>query len=221
MNIEEAEADYARRIRDAHWADCQRLMDEMAREGLLRVNLRSYATPWPEAVANNPVIWKRLRDEWRDGNLLMWGVNGVGKSALARYLLVQHMHRLPNPWAGCIADVSAIDFAARACRLEHTKLFDRIKRATVLLIDDMDKAPWAPYSLAMLLEVIDYRAENDKPTIATANMQEFALQEVFEKARPENIATAVAIVSRFKHGYQDIQMQGRDLRTLPKKRTGQ
>lgn len=195
-------------------------MWDSVREGILRVDLTSYASPWPEAVANNPAVWKRLREEWKGScNLLLWGVNGVGKSALSRYLLAQAMHRRKTPYPGCVADVSATDFAFRLCQFEQSKLFERIKRAGVLLLDDMDKAPWAPRSLSMLLEVIDWRAENNMPTIATANMQEFALQEVFEKARPENLSTAVAIVSRFKHGYQDIYMEGGDLRTLPKRRS--
>ncbi len=216
MDNQTTERDYARKMRLEHWQACIRVMEDSMREGLLRVNLRSYAAPWPEAVANNPAIWKRLAEEWRQGNLLLWGVNGVGKSALARNLLALALMRTKQPWA-CVADISATDFAVRLCRMEQSKAFERIKRVPTLLIDDLDKAPWAPYSLSMLLEFIDYRSENNLATIATANMQEFALQEVFEKARPENISTAIAIVSRFKHGYQGIRMEGRDLRTLPKK----
>lgn len=192
-------------------------MDGWVKAGILRVNLAPYAHPWPEAVAQNRAAWdvaKRWKPE--HGNVIAFGPHGIGKSALCRYIMaIYAWNCLDRAYllSGPIADVSAVSLATKLSSYEHEGTFERLTRVGVLNIDDMDKAPWTPRSLAFLWELIDLRSENRRPILMTANVAPAELHGQLCAARPENTAHASAVLARLRP-HIELEMGGKNLRQL-------
>lgn len=200
------------------WQRCREVMRDLRAAGYLRVDLEPYAKPWKVAIENNPEAWS-LAKTWRraDGNVILLGWNGVGKSALCRRLLFGDLWASQNPGEWSIADISGTAFMQRFCGFEATARFDRLAGCGVLYIDDLDKAEWTPRALSLLLELVDLRVENGRPILMTANMPERNIKKMFADARPENGATAIALYDRLMQRGQTHWMEGRNLRELSAK----
>lgn len=186
-------------------------MEGLVESGLLRANIHKYARPWPEAVANNPEAWA-LAKRWHPsmGNLYAFGPNGVGKSALMRYVLAQAI------WRGIrVAEASGPQFALRLASYEQDAMLTQLERVPILFLDDLDKGAWNPRALAYLWDLIDLRRERERATLVTANMDNAHMHALLHRGaggRDED-CMATAIMRRLQP-LQSLPMQGDDLRAL-------
>lgn len=185
-------------------------MDDLIGAGLLRFSLRDYARPWPEAVQNNPQWWA-LAKQWNPGmgNLYAFGKNGVGKSALMRYILAVWIYR-----GHTCADISAPQFAARLTGYDSEALLTRIESASIVFLDDLDKGAWTPRALAYLWEFLDLRNERRRPTLITANMDNAAMHAAFHGASGGGDNCMATAIMRRLQPVQSMPMVGVDLRGL-------
>ncbi len=90
--------------------------------------------------------------------------------------------------------------------------FGAMKRAGVLLLDDIDKGSSTPWAIQKLYEVIDYRVDREKATIITANHTVEGLRREWSKVG--NIRDrAGAILSRIDGEiYAQVVFEGDDQR---------
>jgi DNA replication protein DnaC len=202
-------------------------MEAKIRDGLVQAPLWSYAKPWTQAEKQNPAHWKfarewNLKDFSASRNLWLWGPEGVGKTALARYLLMRAYlgrydseERLWVEGTPHIAEVQASDFELAFVRMtakEKARL-QRLCAVDFLLIDDMANVAWRQWSLMKLWQVVHFRYERRLRTFFTCSMQAAALHDVFVNAWEENAGFAMQLLRRIRP-YWELQFTGESLRLL-------
>lgn len=134
---------------------------------------------------------------WRPltSNVFIQGDMGTGKTYLGKCMLNQV--RDLNPRLQC-------DFMTA---LEFTELFRQssFKRegtaflytSHVLMIDDLDKAPWGGNALHWLRQILDHRRVRQLSTIVTTNMDEGSLCNYFGE-HTKNASLPAAILDRMR-----------------------
>lgn len=98
--------------------------------------------------------------------------------------------------------------------LTEGQLWALMRRAQILLIDDIDKNESTRWALQKLYEVIDYRDLNYKPTIITANHSLEQLRGLWVGSEADHVRdTGMAILSRIGGQLSTIvEFSGRDQR---------
>lgn len=129
-------------------------------------------------------------------NLVLNGVTDKGKTRLAVMALRESYERtgvMPViVWPGELS----IKVASAWSDIAAQGLRDRLAKASVLLLDDIDKDKFTERTAEMLFAVIDERLRHGRPTIVTVN----ASEEAFAAKFP-NPETARATLRRIiKHG---------------------
>lgn len=124
--------------------------------------------------------------------LYLYGENGLGKThiaiATARHIAIQ-----------CQWDPAIFQWAEYCSLIQHSwhdtsiKVdWNMIRRAVVLVLDDIDKKTATEWALGKLYEVIDYRYINELPTIITANRSILELSTLWNKTKEtENLSHAI------------------------------
>jgi DNA replication protein DnaC len=94
------------------------------------------------------------------------------------------------------------------------QLWGRMKNATILVIDDVDKGRPSEWAMGKLLEVAQHRYVREKPTIVTANHSLQELQQAWEKSEKGYVRDAGgAITSRWMGQlWGQIEVTGPDQR---------
>jgi DNA replication protein DnaC len=68
----------------------------------------------------------------------------------------------------------------------------------VLLLDDVDKAPWTPITLGWMWQLLDVRRGKQRSTIMTSNQMPHELIRHWEEYIPKNKSVPFAILDRMK-----------------------
>lgn len=94
------------------------------------------------------------------------------------------------------------------------QLWSRMKGATILVIDDVDKGRPSEWAIGKLLEVVQHRYMREKPTIITANHSLQELQKIWEGSDKSYVRDAGgAIASRWMGQlWGQIEVTGPDQR---------
>jgi DNA replication protein DnaC len=135
--------------------------------------------------------------------LYLHGSYGLGKTHLAVAALRQiAAERLWEQqlvvWPDHCSQVKESWHANKArATLTEGQLWGLLRRAQILLIDDIDKNNSTQWAMQKLYEVIDYRVIRDKPTIITANHSVAQLRGMWARSQEAHIRdTGMAILSR-------------------------
>jgi len=161
------------------------------------------------------VIARRTR-RW----LYLHGLYGLGKTHLAVAAVRQiAAEMLLEPMVAvwpqhCSAVQQSWDRQQQEAAPTERKLWGMMRRAGVLLLDDIDKQRSSPWALQKLYEVVDYRMINDKLTIITANHAIKDLRSTWESDRDQHIRdTSKAVLSRISGQlYSSVEFAGQDQR---------
>lgn len=128
--------------------------------------LRRYRTPIPELVEQNPEAWAVARTygrPWR--NLYLHGPEGVGKTALCKFLLarvIEYGHRIEVPTMVWLQSIST--------SYEMEKATRRLFTAPLLLLDDVHDVCLDRRGYALIRTLIEARTDDRKRTLVTTNL---------------------------------------------------
>jgi len=136
-----------------------------------------------------------------DGDNLMMivGLNGTGKTHLAVGAMIRiTMKRL---WSACYVDFVGMNVNINANRHKDGDTTEAdylalMQSKKILLIDDLDKVPPTPAVMKLLLAVVNYRSERNKPIIITANHGLMWLEDYWLGLGGEIANTGKAIADR-------------------------
>lgn len=163
----------------------------------------------PEYMESRVDLWEWAK-AWTPKSESGWfyGDKGTGKTYLARCILNAQFD------AGhSVAELPAIEFSQMADRKFygwHKKL-EAYSKVQVLLIEDIDKAEWAPRGLSALFGILDTRCNDKHRTLVTTNATvEFCIG-VWRKACGDNKSLPGTITDRLKP-IRRIEMVGETLR---------
>lgn len=138
--------------------------------------LRKFRTPIPFFPAQNPEAWA-WADKWdRTQNAYLWGNEGIGKTALAKYILSKEIEDGRTVY---IPSVIAIQQASKSFT-DCEPMLNRLKMCGILLLDDIHACAWSESGLNLLRTAIDYRHEAHLRTIITANVAPVNLTQRFD-----------------------------------------
>ena len=152
--------------------------------------------------------------------LYLYGLYGLGKTHLAVAAVRQiAAELLLEPvvavWPQhCSAVQQSWDRQQQESAPTERKLWGMMRRAGILLLDDIDKQRSTPWALQKLYEIVDYRMINDKVTIITANHSIKELRAIWESDGNAHIRdTSKAVLSRISGQiYSSVQFAGQDQR---------
>lgn len=112
-------------------------------------------------------LWTSQQKGW----LLICGRTGVGKTHLAVAAAATREQRGDEVFFATVADL--LDYLRAAFApdspISHSDLFDRIRTADVLVLDDMGSERSTPFAEDKLFQIINYRYEERLPTIITTS----------------------------------------------------
>ena len=186
-------------------------MMESKAEGIVRCDLWPYLTPWAQARAQNPEAWA-MADRYHpdSGSVYLFGPEGVGKTALCRYILGRLALKAPHGVAEL--NCTELDF-----RLSQKKKADqwwaRVHRTRVLLLDDLSAVEPTPMVVRKLYQLADYRATARLPTLITAQQSLSALYDTIIATSGDMDALAASALRRFRP-IKEVRMEGESLRKL-------
>lgn len=145
-------------------------------------DLAGYEIPakWVERAATASNTYRR----W----LVLHGVNGTGKTALASAIANELMLRgIPTLYIRVddyIQKVTATNNPdsdeVKKDGLTEIEVVQTARDANVLILDDMNVSKVSDYGLKIMEMVIRYRHNNDKPTIITLNASETEFEEQWQ-----------------------------------------
>jgi DNA replication protein DnaC len=167
------------------------------------LRLRRFSTLWPHGVAQNPVAWAQARG-WTAGNLYVYGSHGVGKSHLCQCLLNRAFQQ-----GRTIAETTMATYAHRVRVFGQEEWVYRIGRASILLLDDVDKCTWDARAVDAFWQLMDSRGR--RVTFVTSNVDLHAMTRKIVSLAAENTSKATAALDRLKP-ITEIKMEGRSLR---------
>ena len=206
MTREELEARNAEKMAAAIAEDAkalkQGLVNRLMQERGPRTKSRTFKAFDPN---KQPTAYKACRAYVENGTyetgmgLLMMGTNGTGKThlacAISNYLLASGTPALYDTWAGHLQKLK--DEFEDGTR----RYLNLMKKADMLVIDDLGKDKGSEWNDEILYEVINSRYEHCKPVIVTTN-----------KTPAELEARDPAVYSRLCEMTDLVVMTGRDYR---------
>lgn len=159
--------------------------------------------------AKNPEAWA-VAKAWRPltGSLFVSGPRGVGKSYMFRCCVKRAF------WSGLtVADITGRHLLDTACSYSYEARadFERWKRCGVLLMDDLDKAPFTDLTLGALHEILDWRCNARLRTLITSNVPWDALLDSMLRGCPGNSSKTTATMDRLEP-LTRLEMTGESLR---------
>ena len=140
----------------------------------------------------NAAAWAACKNWRRKENIYLYGPPGTGKSHLARCVLMENITT-----GRSVAETTAARFTVASNRFDTAPdFFRRLSRASVLLLDDLDKGLWNDRSLIQLWELLDLRYQTRRRVIVTSNLSPAAMAGFWAAAAPTNASLAQGISDR-------------------------
>ena len=166
----------------------------------------TFAKSDPKIESMNPDAWALARTELKK-NFWVCGKSGVGKTWMS-YAIINRT--LDSGYPAMALSGPALNNLGFSYTNDRVKVVRRLGLASVLLIDDIDKAVWTAQGVALLWEILDDRQRKNKRVIVTANIKpDMFVSHSLERA--ENSSHADSIMERFKP-IQGIKMIGESQR---------
>lgn len=132
---------------------------------------------------------------WRPGssNVYIQGDIGSGKSYLGRCLLNASLR------AGMtVAECTALEFTKAVANFYQARGVAWLYGPGVVLMDDLDKAPWSETTLGWLWQLLDKRRVLRRATVVTSNFDTDGLRRWLEGRAKANKSLPTAILDRLR-----------------------
>ena len=142
-------------------------------------------------------------------NLYVWGKTGRGKTHMEYYLANYYNKKGMNVYVELFSET--MRKVKAEFDVDKTKVIvKRMKDTQVLFIDDLGNEMSTKFSIQeVLINILNYRYEHNKPTVITSN---YSLDNLFkEYNRVAGVYSAGQIVSRLKT-FGIIEIKGKDWR---------
>lgn len=167
----------------------------------------SFATAW-EPRPENAGVWEEARAWGKapDSNLWIHGPKGVGKTHMARCIL---MRLLMRKWG--VVESSARKVAKTALLFSEGPNWQIWQDCRFWLLDDIDKAEWNNQRLEGLWELINARASAGHKTIITCNMGPGAFADLLGAQETNNNTIVSSMLDRLKP-LSPLKLTGKSLR---------
>ena len=171
--------------------------------GRLPETILDYRVPWSMIQEENPTAYDTAVNwHFYRGNLFFWGLEGTGKTALMRYLLVREIESGNKS----VAEIPAMAFLDR-----DQKRLQQMRGVRVALLDDISAPNFYPSSMDQLRAFLDYRATNALRTLVTSNIEPSKLLERWVKIDPDNRANPESLLRRLRP-VKVVHLTGKSLR---------
>ena len=151
--------------------------------------------------------------------LYLYGGYGLGKTHLA--IAALRKLALVNEWTARVAvwpELCQLTKESWSANFGPTEaqLWNRVRSARLLLIDDLDKTSTNEWAMGKLYSLINNRLTNELPTIITSNHSFTQLQSVWRKSEKEHVHDlGLAVLSRIAEAvWGTIHFQGEDQRWI-------
>ena len=152
----------------------------------------------------NPLCWQIALDfSASTDNLWIHGATGVGKTFFARYILNKMLNL---GWT--VGEITGTQWVERSMAFDkHIRFRRELSKQRLVLIDDIDKAPWTEQALDAYFDFLNYRYDAKLKLLVTSNTKpEFMLSRgdpaknipmgIFRRIAAQNASKAEAIMER-------------------------
>lgn len=152
----------------------------------------------------NPLSWNVAQDFTANTeNLWIHGATGVGKTFFARYILNKMLNL---GWS--VGEITGTQWVERSMAFDKHITFRReLSKQRLVLIDDIDKAPWTEQALDAYFDFLNYRYDAKLKLLVTSNTKpEYMLSRgdvdkqipmgIFRRLAGRNQSKAEAIMER-------------------------
>ena len=149
------------------------------------------------------------------GSIYLYGDVGTGKTRLATAAAQRWIDRSMGEVR--FVEAESLMTELRACfasdgAVSEKSVLSKYQRTKALFIDDLGKGKQSPYTVAKVLQIVNYRYNEMLPMFITAQISLAQLESVFAKAA--NTADAEAIRSRLREMCIELCLEGPDHRKL-------
>jgi len=153
------------------------------------LNLSSEERQSLEQAYRNAVNFAKSPEGW----LILMGINGCGKTHLAA-AIANHLHR-EGEFALFIVVADLLDYLRSTfnpeSRVSYDELFEKIKKAPVLILDDFGEQAATPWAQEKLYQLINYRYNARLATVITTCL---SLDEIERRISSRMVDPSLSLV---------------------------
>lgn len=193
-------------------AERKERLDKLFHQSLLPERWKSRTFDAFQITRENQQAYEKSREFARgftsttNTGLIYTGPVGRGKTHLCAAVAMELLGRSHSVVFGTVTSLLAqIRSTYSDDKESEQRVFDRLSRCQLLIIDDLGKEKVTPWVEQTLYELINTRYEHNRPLLVTTNLDVFKLPQRYEN-------NGEAILSRILEMCKGVQMSGPDWR---------
>ncbi len=208
-------------VQDEETAERTSRLERYSNLGLLR--RMTFATVLPQGRSADPDHQARSRRAFEsakayaespDGWLVLLGRSGAGKTHLAAAIANRCIERGQPVLFVVVPDL--LDHLRAAYRPDaedpYDQLFDQVRRAPLLILDDLGAQAGTPWAVEKLYQIVNHRYNAQLPTVFTSSL---ALDELDERLRTRLSDPLFSQICTLEEAAASGGARGADILALP------